>query len=223
MQDRSMRLALRKRELRAGKAALRDGLSTEQRVHLSALVCSHAWTWFSQLNAASLLAYAPFRSELDCRPLLAAAWAEGTTVLLPRVNRESAALSIHPVRAWEELVPGAYGIPEPVAENSGSAISGVRGLAWLPAAVFVPGLAFDRRGGRLGYGRGYYDRLRAGWEAASPESAVRPLWVGLAYDLQVEPEVPLEEHDALMDILITENGIWDCRKERGRHGVKSFQ
>lgn len=223
MQDRSMRLALRKRELRAGKAALRDGLSMEQRVHLSARVCSHAWTWFSELKADSLLAYAPFRSELDCRPLLAEAWAEGTTVLLPRVNRENGALSIHPVLAWGELVPGAYGIPEPVSGNSGSAGSGVSGLSRLPDAVFVPGLAFDLRGGRLGYGRGYYDRLRAGWDAALPESAVSPLWVGLAYDLQVEPEVPLEEHDALMDILITENGIWDCREERGRHGVKSFQ
>lgn len=215
MQDSSMGLALRKRELRAGKAALRDGLSVEQRGRLSALVCSHALAWFSQEQADSLLAYAPFRSELDCRPLLTEAWARGHQVLLPRVNRESGALSIHPVRSWDELAPGAYGIPEPVTGTAGpGANAGTAAISALPDAVFVPGLAFDRRGGRLGYGRGYYDRLRAAWEAELSESAARPLWVGLAYSLQLVPEVPLEEHDALMDVLITENGIWDCRKER---------
>lgn len=215
MQDSSMRLALRKRELRAGKAALRDGLSVEQRGRLSALVCSHALTWFSQEQGDSLLAYAPFRSELDCRPLLAEAWARGHEVLLPRVIRESGVLSIHPVRSWEELAPGAYGIPEPVTEIAGPGLyAGKSERSGLPDAVFVPGLAFDLRGGRLGYGQGYYDRLRAAWEAELPESAARPLWVGLAFGLQLVPEVPLEEHDALMDVLITENGIWDCRKER---------
>jgi 5-formyltetrahydrofolate cyclo-ligase len=214
MQDSSMRLALRKRELRAGMAALRDGLSVELRDRLSAQVCSHAWTWFLQEQAGSLLAYAPFRSELDCRPLLAEAWARGHEVLLPRVIRDTGALSIYPVRSWEELAPGAYGILEPVTGSPGAGGSRAGGSSRLPDAVFVPGLAFDGRGGRLGYGRGFYDRLWAAWEAELPESAARPVWVGLAYDLQLVPEVPLEEHDALMDVLITENGIRDCRKER---------
>lgn len=83
MQDSSTQLAGRKRELRSGNTALRDTLPMEQRELLSARVCAHAWSWFSQEGAASLLAYAPFRSELGCRPLLAAAWAEGHEVLLP--------------------------------------------------------------------------------------------------------------------------------------------
>lgn len=222
MPERSMELAVRKRELRAGKAALRDGLSPEQRGQLSARVCSHAWSWFTEAGAASLLAYAPFRSELDCRPLLNKAWAAGHEVWLPRVRRESGTLSLHPVRSWEELVPGAYGIPEPAAGSSAPAGSAAGSGECLPDVVFVPGLAFDLRGGRLGYGRGYYDRLRAELEQRQPGAGRRPLWAGLAFALQVVPEVPLEEHDALMDLLITENGIWDCRKER-YHGINSFQ
>ncbi|WP_340021621.1 5-formyltetrahydrofolate cyclo-ligase [Paenibacillus sp. FSL K6-1096] len=214
MPERSIELAARKRELRAGKAALRDGLSLEDRAQLSARVCNHAWSWFTQAGAASLLAYAPFRSELDCLPLLREAWAGGHDVWLPRVDRESGTLSIHPVGSWEELVPGAYGIPEPAAGSK--ALAGAESGAGrhLPDVVFVPGLAFDLRGGRLGYGRGYYDRLRAAWEQGHPGDTRRPLWIGLAFGLQLLPEVPLEEHDALMDLLITENGIWDCRKER---------
>lgn len=80
--------------------------------------------------------------------------------------------------------------------------------------VFVPGLAFDSRGGRLGYGRGYYDRLRAAWEAELPETARPPVWAGLAYGLQLVQEVPMDDHDAYMDMLITEDGIIHCRKER---------
>ncbi|WNS41224.1 5-formyltetrahydrofolate cyclo-ligase [Paenibacillus sp. MMS20-IR301] len=208
MQDSSKRLALRKRELRAETAASRDGLLPEQRERLSALVCSHAWSWITAEKVRSLLAYAPFRSELDCRPLLMHAWAENCEVLLPRVNREAGTLGIHPVRSWDELVPGAYGIPEPAAGGAVPAAD-----SGLPEAVFVPGLAFDRRGGRLGYGQGYYDRLRAAGTAGAQET-VRPLWIGLAYNLQVVPEVPLEEHDALIDMLITENGIWNCREEK---------
>lgn len=214
MQDGSTRLALRKRELRAEQTALRDGLSVEQRDIWSVLVCRQAWTWLTGEGASALLAYAPFRSELDCRPLITEAWAEGYEVLLPRVIRGSGTLSLHSVRSWEDLAPGAYGIPEPITRSSDSADSGVCSIPGIPDAVFVPGLAFDLRGGRLGYGQGYYDRLRAEWEAALPGSAVRPLWVGLAYGVQVVPEVPLEEHDALMDLLITENGIRDCRKGR---------
>ncbi|WP_238652324.1 5-formyltetrahydrofolate cyclo-ligase [Paenibacillus piscarius] len=222
MPERSMELAARKRELRAGKAAERDSLSLVQREQLSARVCHHAWSWFTQAGAVSLLAYAPFRSELDCLPLLREAWAGGHDVWLPRVDRESGTLSLHSVGAWEELVPGAFGIPEPAAGSItlAGAETGTGGN--LPDAVFVPGLAFDLRGGRLGYGRGYYDRLRAGWEQTPSGNNRRPLWVGLAFGVQLVPEVPLEEHDALMDLLITENGIWDCRKER-LHGINSFQ
>lgn len=214
MPERSMELAARKRELRAGKAAQRDSLSLEQREQLSARVCHYAWSWFTQAGAASLLAYAPFRSELDCLPLLREAWAGGHDVWLPRVDRENGILSLHSVDAWEELVPGAYGILEPAAGSITLAGAAPGAGRQLPDAVFVPGLAFDLRGGRLGYGRGYYDRLRADLEQGHAGSGRRPLWIGLAYGLQLVPEVPLEEHDALMDLLITENGIWDCRKER---------
>ncbi|WP_310831635.1 5-formyltetrahydrofolate cyclo-ligase [Paenibacillus pedocola] len=216
MTGQSALLAELKRELRAERAAVRDKLPADQREALSTLVCGYAAEWLAREGAEKLLAYVPFRSELDTRPLIDGAWAAGRKVLLPRVIQSTGKMSLHPVNSWKELAAGAYGIQEPI-----SAPACEPGGQCRPDAVFVPGLAFDRRGGRLGYGRGYYDRLRAAWEAELPASAGAPLWIGLAFGQQLVPEVPMDYHDAYMDMLITEDGIMDFRKEK-QHGTKPF-
>ncbi|OKP82025.1 hypothetical protein A3844_24530 [Paenibacillus helianthi] len=203
-------LAGLKRNLRAERAAVRDGIASDVRDFKSAQVCRYAHEWMQKEKAASLLAYVPFRSELDCRALIAEAWAHGREVLLPRVLSEAETISFHPVSSWEELAPGAYGILEPLASTGNEQ---EKGTLRLPDVVFVPGLAFDRQGGRLGYGRGYYDRLRASWQQGSTLARKPPVWIGLAFSQQLVPEVPMDDHDAFMDMLITEDGIIHCRKE----------
>ncbi|MFF2911825.1 5-formyltetrahydrofolate cyclo-ligase [Paenibacillus sp. NPDC057934] len=201
-------LVRRKRELRVQQATARDSLSLEQRRELSTRVCRKAWAWSESETLSSIMAYVSFRSELNTRPLLTRAWEAGCEVLLPRVVPSSGAMTLHRVTSWEELSVGTYGIMEPTAagEDAGTMVS-----SKLPAAVFVPGLAFDIRGGRLGYGRGYYDRLRSSWETSGLcEGVATPLWIGLAYDMQIVEEVPMDDHDAIMDMLITEHGVLDC-------------
>jgi 5-formyltetrahydrofolate cyclo-ligase len=200
-------LAVQKRELRLLQSSARDKLSPEQRSRLSDMVCRHAWAWCESEGLSSILAYVSFRSELNTRPLITQAWEAQCEVLLPRVIPGSGAMTLHRVTSWEELSPGTYGIPEPMAAG-GTAES--MDSSNLPVAVFVPGLAFDTRGGRLGYGRGYYDRLRASWEAIRSDKD-RPLWIGLAYGMQLVEEVPMDDHDAVMDMLITENGVLHCQ------------
>jgi len=200
-------LAEEKQLLRRHNALARDSLPLNQREHMSSLVCGHAWSWLQMNHAESLMAYVAFRSELNTCPLIGKAWEHSCKVFLPRVLQDSGTMALHEVNSWEELSPGAYGIPEPVISENADTI-----LESLPAVVFVPGLAFDRRGGRLGYGRGYYDRLRAAWESILPTSGNSPVWIGLAYGMQLVDEVPMDAHDAFMDILITEDGILDCRK-----------
>ncbi|MRN51605.1 5-formyltetrahydrofolate cyclo-ligase [Paenibacillus monticola] len=209
MTGKSVLLAEVKRELRVQRATARDKLPAVQREQLSSQVCSYAWEWMKTEGAASLLAYVPFRSELDTRPLITRAWEEQCEVLLPRVLPGNGAMTLHKVRSWNELAPGAYGILEPTLSTGAQQESEVHPL---PNVIFVPGLAFDLRGGRLGYGRGYYDRLRAAWETNPRVSAKPPVWIGLAYGMQIIPEVPMAAHDAFMDLLITENGILHCRK-----------
>lgn len=198
------RLPALKRELRRRYAAARDGLPPVERERRSALASGHARDWLRAQGARSLLAYAPFRSELDCGLLIEQAWQDGVTVVLPRAL-PGGKLALYSVRSWRETAPGAFGIPEPLPGVAETWPAG----SGLPEAALVPGLAFDRRGGRLGYGQGYYDRLLA-------VSAERggTLWAGLAFELQMDREVPAEPHDAFMDYVITEQGIYDCRKRR---------
>ncbi|WP_025688074.1 5-formyltetrahydrofolate cyclo-ligase [Paenibacillus zanthoxyli] len=207
MSDGDMRLAAFKRELRSRAAAVRDGIDPLRRGEWSSLACRHAWKWLEGTGAKSFMFYVPFRSELDTRPLIEWCWAEGCKVILPRVHADSGELSLHRVESWNELAQGAYGIPE--AAGTSPAI----GEEEFPAVIFVPGLAFDARGGRLGYGRGYYDRLWARFRASASGTRENTVWVGLAYGAQVLPEVPMDVHDAYMDMLITEEGILNCRKK----------
>ncbi len=197
-----------KKELRAEKSMARNELSSDQRRELSFLVCKHALMWLEAKDITSLMTYVAFRSELDTRPLITGAWKDKRRVLLPRVIPASGEMSVHVVNAWSELELGAYGIYEPALGRDSLEDEAIT----LPAVVFVPGLAFDLRGGRLGYGRGYYDRLRASWEMVEHDAVQPPVWIGLAYGMQLVPEVPMDEHDAFMDMLITENGIVHCRK-----------
>lgn len=84
--------------------------------------------------------------------------------------------------------------------------SGVRrGDPAAPDVIVMPGVAFDMKGNRLGYGKGWYDRFA---------KRLRPnaIHVGLAFDAQVVDELPLQEHDIPIDVLITESGLYDFRK-----------
>ncbi|RME14124.1 MAG: 5-formyltetrahydrofolate cyclo-ligase [Bdellovibrio sp.] len=87
------------------------------------------------------------------------------------------------------LVRNQWGIWEPASNHDPVALSHCH-------FVCVPGVAFDREGGRLGYGKGYYDRALQGYEGVK---------IGVAYAQQVsEKPLPLDDHDVLMDALVTE-------------------
>lgn len=98
-------------------------------------------------------------------------------------------LQFYPV-SLDELVPSRFGLREPRGDGPEVAVADL-------AAFVVPGLAFDRAGGRIGWGRGHYD---ATFAAASPDA----LRVGLAYECQLVEEVASEPHDVALHIIITE-------------------
>ncbi|EPX87859.1 5-formyltetrahydrofolate cyclo-ligase [Rubellimicrobium thermophilum DSM 16684] len=134
--------------------------------------------------------YWPMRSEIDPRPALAEAARHGP-VGLPVMVRKGAPLRF---RAWKPGVPlveGGFGTLVPEEGD------------WIvPRVLVVPLVAFDRRGGRLGYGGGFYDRTLAALRAAGPVTAI-----GFAWAAQEDNSLPLEQTDALLDLVVTEAEI----------------
>jgi len=108
-------------------------------------------------------------------------------------------LKLFRLRSMAELEPGRFGILEPRSELRQSTER--QATIQEVDLVVVPGVAFDRRGGRLGHGRGYYDRLLA---QARPDT----LLVGLAYECQILPETPILPGDIPVDKLITEANVY---------------
>ncbi|SNB46338.1 5-formyltetrahydrofolate cyclo-ligase [Geobacter sp. DSM 9736] len=143
------------------------------------------------IQARSIALYAPIRNEVETGEVLAAALKMGKTVLFPSVAPEG--LLFRTVETVHHLCPGAYGISEPTAE---------RGIVDPEAAdiIVVPGVAFDRSGRRIGYGKGYFDRALHRLEGSGR-------LVGFCFDFQLVDEIAGEPHDVQMDMIITERQI----------------
>ncbi|MFS0723862.1 5-formyltetrahydrofolate cyclo-ligase [Paenibacillus sp. 1P07SE] len=186
----------------------RDRLDDTVRAQCSRRITELAMTYIRGLDAGSVMLYLSFRSEVRTDALIESLWSEGRAVIVPVSNPFDRSLTLYRLHDWEHLITGAYGIREPdpgLAEPCGP--------QFVPDLVLVPGLAFDAKGGRLGYGGGYYDRFREQMPARQSDSsadslrAAAPLWIGLAYELQMIDEVPMQPHDAVIDGVITEQGI----------------
>ena len=140
------------------------------------------------------MAYMSFGGEFDTSQWVAAVRASGRRLVLPRVDGASRAIRIHEVRDLQrELAAGVWGIREPRVDLCPEVSASEVGL------VLVPGVAFTRRGERLGYGGGYYDRFIRGL------GLPRPTLVAAAFELQVLEELPISERDQRVDLLVTEN------------------
>jgi 5-formyltetrahydrofolate cyclo-ligase len=148
-------------------------------------------------RAHSVMAYASFGSEVDTAVLCETVLHEGKMLLLPRVDKTRGAIRVYEVRDLaSDLDTNRWGIREPRPETCREIVPGELEF------VFVPGVAFDARGGRLGYGKAYYDHLLA----ASTQASGSPTLVAGAFALQVVDQVPMEPHDVRIPVILTEHG-----------------
>jgi 5-formyltetrahydrofolate cyclo-ligase len=184
-----------KADLRAQVLAARDSLTPAQRNAQSQACIARLLGLPEWLTAGRVLAYYSFGSELDTSALLDASMQPPRRLALPRIQRGAeASLALHWVDTADALVAGMWGIKEPRSDAQGLALNEVD-------LVVVPGVAFDHHGHRLGYGKGFYDRLLSG-----RAKTVRV--VALALDCQFVEAVPHTEHDQRIDLLVTPAGVW---------------
>lgn len=150
--------------------------------------------------AGTVMFYVDVRDEVRTRQALPEAVATGKRIVVPYcVDGE---LELFWLESMDELELGMYRILEPKAELRAVAAKHLQ-----PEdldLIMVPGVAFDRDGGRTGHGKGYYDKLL---EHASPQT---PL-VALAFECQMFDAIPMDQHDIYMDKVITESAIYEGR------------
>jgi 5-formyltetrahydrofolate cyclo-ligase len=192
--------AAEKRRLRAGALARRAAMGDEGRRIASAAAAVHARGAIGAGSPAgrTIALFAPFRDEIDTFPLATALRSDGTRLALPVIVGRGRPLLFRLWQADDPLAPqGAYGIPTP-SETAPEVT---------PDLVVVPLAAFDRFGGRIGYGAGFYDRTLAQLRAAAPVTAL-----GYAFACQEVPRVPVAPHDEPLDMMITERGALPCSR-----------
>lgn len=191
----------KKEIIRTETHARRDVQS--DREALSAIIFERVVELSDYSPARVVMCYVSFGSEVVTRQFLSRVWSDGKQLVVPYCAGDR--LELFELQHFEELQPGALGILEP--DRS------LRGLADRRIAVedldfiVVPGLAFDRHGGRIGYGRGYYDRLLA---EARPETAM----VAVAFECQMIDEVPMGESDVRVDVIVTEKAVYRRNQPR---------
>jgi len=181
-----------KAQLRAEMKALRAELSPASHGQL-ATQAAQVLCALPQWSAAQVVClYASFKHELGTHTLLQTALGAGKVLVLPRAQ-PNGTLSLHEVSDLSTLTSSHLGILEPAPGAPPRDVTDVD-------LFLVPGLAFDSNGHRLGYGAGFYDRLL---RQAKPTAFT----VGYGFDFQVNPEVPVEDHDQSLDTIVTPTGV----------------
>jgi len=141
----------------------------------------------------AICAFSPLRTEPDIRPLLAEILKRNQTLYLPVFSGK--ALTFRRTLDLTALVNSSIGILEPPVDAPLLSMTE-------PVTVLVPGRAFDSRLNRMGRGNGGYDR----WIGEHRKMNGKSKYIGVAFDCQIVHEVPMEEHDARVDAVITGRG-----------------
>jgi 5-formyltetrahydrofolate cyclo-ligase len=192
-------IAERKKLIREQAHANRNAQANKD--ELSKVICDRFMVLPEYAVARTVMFYIDVRAEVRTRHSLPAALASGKTIVVPWCN-DRGELELFRLANMEELAIGMYKILEPRPELRN--LPDKQCQAEELDVVMVPGVAFDRRGARMGHGKGYYDKLLQHARADTP-------LVALAFECQFFPEIPVAPHDIFMDKIITEATVYQGR------------
>jgi 5-formyltetrahydrofolate cyclo-ligase len=175
--------------------ALRNSISKTQLDLLSSKIAQRLFTLKELEDAETVSMYLHIGSEVRTSEILAWCKSRGKRVIVPVTDKQSRKLIFSEVKSPErELHVGSYGIPEPMPEFLNS----------IPLeeaqVVLIPGIAWDLRGYRIGYGGGYYDRSINALHKLIPT-------IGLAFELQIVRQIPTSQYDRHVGKLVTERRV----------------
>ena len=168
----------------------KDAMNSENRLEKSKRVCHHTLTLIQ--DGETVMVYTSKEKEVDTKPLITKLFENGNPVIVPIIVKDDISLRLSYLRDFSVLVPSTFGVPEPIGNEILATGENVD-------TIILPMLGFERNGGRMGYGAGYYDRFLA------KNQKVRK--IGIAFACQEYDNLPVDENDIPMDYIITEDGI----------------
>ncbi|RKU16152.1 5-formyltetrahydrofolate cyclo-ligase [Candidatus Poribacteria bacterium] len=187
-----MKIAIERERVRTETLHRREALTSEERTRLSQCIIDATAHWIQREGFGSVMLYLNMRSEVETTGLLEGLLNLGKQVCAPVVDTEQLELAPRQIRNLKtELVRHPYGMLEP---NATCPIFPTEHLQ----LIVVPGIAFDRKGYRLGYGKGFYDRFLV----KCPDAVA----IGLAYEIQLVEDTFPQKWDVPVQYIFTETG-----------------
>lgn len=191
---------MNKETIRKEALTARKSLSTQNLISKSTSVTNHLLSTDLYKNANIIMAYIDFRNEVQTEKIIKSAISDGKRIVIPISKVETRQLVLSELINYDiELKAGAYGILEPKSEYLRETDPELVDL------VLIPGVAFDQRGYRVGYGAGYYDRFL---EKVRTDTSK----IALAFELQMVDHACEDSHDVPVDLIITEDRIIKCKR-----------
>lgn len=175
--------------IRSNIMLIRDSLSTEERIRLDNIILKKIVNSSDYRNASCIFIFVSYKSEVDTHSIIKSALEDGKIVCVPKVISKDRGMIAVRIKEFGDLVHGKFNILEPPDDTFKIHESRID-------LSYVPGVAFDSCGGRIGYGGGYYDRFLKGLRADCKK-------IGICYKFQIIDKVPMEKHDICIDKIIS--------------------
>jgi len=168
----------------------KEAMIPQDRLEKSHRICHHLMELIR--NGETVMVFTSKEKEVNTEPLIHSLFEQGNPVVVPIIEKEEISLRLSYLRDFSALVPSTFGVPEPIGSEIPAEARDI-------GTIILPMLGFDRKGGRIGYGAGYYDRF------LSKNGKMRK--IGVAFACQEVDSLPVDENDMPMDYIITEDGI----------------
>jgi 5-formyltetrahydrofolate cyclo-ligase len=179
-----------KNRVRQSLRQCKESLTPEERLKKSTRICNYLLDLIS--DSETVMVYTSKEKEVNTVPLITALLERRNPIVVPIIVKEDISLRLSYLKDRAVLVPSTFGVPEPIGSEIPADPNDID-------TIVLPMLGFDKNGGRIGYGAGYYDRF------LSKNLTMQK--IGIAYACQEVESLPVDENDIRMNCIITENGI----------------
>ncbi len=186
-----------KQSIRENSKQRRSTMDPELKKSLDRKIAKNVRQLREYPSAKTLLVYVSTPIEVDTKTIIENAWADGKKVAVPRCIPDTRNMEFHYISSFEELSPGSFSVLEP-SEHLPIVTD------FSDCLMIVPGMQFDMKGYRLGYGKGYYDRYMARFSGKS---------AGICYSDELKLYMHHGRYDRTVDMIVTDVKIKTCRKQ----------